>query len=467
MSTRFPGRLALLFVAVAVTFAGLQCPPATAANLHEEIDRLARPLIEDGTAVGFMVGVLRDGQTEFRGYGETSKGSGKVPDENTLFEIGSITKVFTCTLLADMVERGLVKLDDPVQNYLPDDVQMPISEGKSIKLVDLATHRSGLPRQPDNMKSTDYLNPYAEYDEKLLFAFLQGHKLRRPPGQFEYSNLAMGLLGAILARGAGTSYEQLLADRITGPLDLNDTRVTLDAARRERMAGAYSGALDAVRPWDFQVMAAAGGIRSSAKDMLKFAAANLDDKSPLAKAFQLAHAKHTEGLPGPLMGLGWMLSDNGDTFSHSGMTGGYGSELKVNRARKQAVIVLFNTASDRAMKLSEQVAKAAAGQQAEPLTPKKPGDSRPEVAVDPAILANYVGVYRILPQVDATFTVEDGKLVISGGGYSKVPLFARAPTEFFLKFVDAQFTFVPGEDGKASKLIIQSGNQRIEALRKE
>ncbi len=291
MALQLPRR-SCLARACAVALLAVFLRPASAADLRQQIDSLAQPLIEDGTAVGFVVGIVRDGQTQIFGYGETVKGSQTVPDGDTLFEIGSISKVFTCSLLADMVERGLMKLDDPVQQYLPDDVKMPVAEGQPIKLVDLATHTSGLPRLPDNLRPADLTNPYADYGDQQLFAFLNGHKLSRPPGKYEYSNLAMGLLGAVLARRAGTSYEQLLTDRITGPLAMNDTRITLDEAHRKRLATAYSFALEPVKSWDFQALAGAGAIRSTARDILKFAAANFDGSdAPLAKAFRLAQTK--------------------------------------------------------------------------------------------------------------------------------------------------------------------------------
>ena len=147
-----------------------------------------------------MIGVVQQGRTQILSYGETVKGSKIATDGDTVYEIGSITKVFTCTLLADLVERGLVKLDNPVQKYLPADVKMPIAEDKPITLLDLATQSSGLPRMPDNFKPADPSNPYADYGDQQIFAFLRGHKLRRPPGKYEYSNLGMGLLGEVLAR---------------------------------------------------------------------------------------------------------------------------------------------------------------------------------------------------------------------------------------------------------------------------
>ena len=141
---------------------------------------------------------MQNGKTRFLSYGETAKGS-RIADPDTVYEIGSVTKVFTATLLADMVVRGLVKLDDSVQQYLPADVKMPIADGKPIRLVDLATQNSGLPGMPDNFESAHPDNPFADYGERQLFAFLNGHKLRRPPGTYEYSNLGMGLLGVARA----------------------------------------------------------------------------------------------------------------------------------------------------------------------------------------------------------------------------------------------------------------------------
>ena len=138
--------------------------------------------------------------------------------------------MFTGVLLADMVQQGHVQLDDPVQQYLPASVQVPIVNGMAITLARLATHTSGLPSLPDNFTPTDVANPFADYTVVQMYAFLQGHMLRRPPGQYEYSNYAMGLLGHVLARHVGTTYEHLLIERIGRPLRMHDTRITLDAS---------------------------------------------------------------------------------------------------------------------------------------------------------------------------------------------------------------------------------------------
>ncbi|HEX6961207.1 MAG TPA: serine hydrolase, partial [Lacipirellula sp.] len=217
--------------------------PADARDLQKQIDPLAQSLIDDGHAVGFVVGVYQDGQQQIIGYGETSKGSGEKPDGKTVYEIGSVTKAMTGVILADMVRRGEVNVNDPLQRILPEGVKAPIADDQPITLEHIATHTSGLPRLPDNMGLFGIynpMNPYASYTPEKMYAFLKDHKLRRPPGEYEYSNYAMGLLGHELARLKGMTYEELFADRIAGPLDMQDTSVKLSESQQRRLAKPYS-----------------------------------------------------------------------------------------------------------------------------------------------------------------------------------------------------------------------------------
>jgi CubicO group peptidase (beta-lactamase class C family) len=441
--------------------------PANAADLQKQIDALAKPLIADGTAVGFVVGVLQDGKTRFFNYGETAKGSRRAPNPDTVYEVGSVTKVFTCTLLADMVERGLVKLDDPVQQYLPANVKMPMTDGKPIRLADLATQTSGLPRMPANFAPADPGNPYADYGERQLFAFLSGHTLRRPPGTYEYSNLGMGLLGVVLARRAGCTYEQLLSNRITRPLGLADTRITLDDRLRHRLAPPYNAALEPEKNWDFQALAGAGGVRSTARDLLRFAQANLAGDGPLGKAFRLAQTKRCDISNGLAMGLGWHIARDGITRLHSGMTGGYHTWLAIVPGRGIGVVVLSNTATMRISQFGELVTRAAFGSNVEPLPPQKRAAERKAVAVDAATLARYAGVYQLVPAFDLTVSVQNGQLMVQGTGQQKLPVFAESPTKFFYKAVDAQITFVPDKNGKVDLLILHQNGLNVEGKRKK
>jgi serine-type D-Ala-D-Ala carboxypeptidase/endopeptidase len=440
-------------------------PRANAADLQQQIDTLAKPLIADGTAVGFVVGVTRDGKTLFLSYGETVKGSRAAPNPDTVYEIGSVTKVFTATLLADMVERGLVKLNDPVQQYLPGDVKMPVADGKPIRLLDLATQSSGLPRMPDNLTPSNPLNPYADYEERQLFAFLNGHKLRRPPGTYEYSNLGMGVLGVVLARRAGSTYEQLLSDRITEPLGLGDTRISLDDRMRYRLAPPYNAAGEPERNWDFGAFAGAGAVRSTARDLLKFAQANLADDGPLHNAFHLAQKKHRDTVGGPAMGLGWHFARDGITRAHSGMTGGYHTYLAIVPSRGIGVVVVSNTATERISVFGDLVTRAAFGLEVEPLPPRKPQSEHKTMAVDAAILARYVGVYPLFAGLDLTVSLDKGQLMVQATGQPKLPVFAESPTRFFYKAVDAQITFVLNKDGKVEKLVLHQNGKDLEGMR--
>jgi D-alanyl-D-alanine-carboxypeptidase/D-alanyl-D-alanine-endopeptidase len=191
-------------------------------------------------------------------------------DAETIVEVGSITKVLTALLLADMVVRGEVALTDPAGKYLPETVKVPDYNGRAITLLDLASYTSGLPRRfPDNLRSSNPLNPYADYTVGQLYDYLAGHVLRSSPGiHFEYSNIGFSLLGHALAHYAGRAYEDLLIERICGPLGLTSTRITLTAEMGSRMAQGYNRGLEPTPAWDLPAFAGAGAVRSTANDLL-------------------------------------------------------------------------------------------------------------------------------------------------------------------------------------------------------
>jgi CubicO group peptidase (beta-lactamase class C family) len=432
-----------------------------ADDLAAKITALAQPYIDDGTAVGFVIGVLKDGKTRYFAFGTTEKGTNSPPNENTVYEMGSVSKVFTGTLLADMVERGEVKLDDPVQKYLPKGVTMPMFGDAPITLEHLATHTSGLPRMPDNFEPKDPTNPYADYTVEQMYAFLEKHTLRRGPGEQEYSNLGMGLLGQLLADRAGMSYERLLTERITKPLGISDTRITLDDELRKRLAKPYNAALELESNWDIPAMAGAGAIRSTASDMLKFAQANLADDGRLSKAVHLAQTKRDLQKGSREMGLGWSIARDGITRWHNGMTGGYHAWLAVVPKFDVGVVLLANTASMKMTELGENVTRLACGDNVQP--PKQ----RKEVEIDAKILAGYEGNYELAPMFSIRVTLEDGKLWAEATAQPKFRIFAESPTEFFYRVVDAQITFVTDDAGKATKLILHQGGRDIEGVRKE
>lgn len=325
-----------------------------ADDFKPQIDQTIRSLIEEKKTLGVAVGILTQNEpAKAFGYGKVAQKSDKEPDGDTIFEIGSITKVFTALLLSDMAAEGLVKLDDPVRLYLPDNVKVPTRGGKEITLLDLATHRSGLPRLPTNfvysqMRSAS--NPYAHYTPQLMFAFLSGYELPRGIGsKYEYSNFGFGLLGYALARKANRSYEELVVKRICEPLKMKDTRITLSPELRARLAEGHTTGGKVAANWDFDTLAGCGALRSSVSDLLIFAAANLGRiKTPLLSAMETCHAERGDSdVKTVRMGLGWhSLHPQGTeqkVIWHNGGTGGYHSYLGFIKESQTAVVVLSNS----------------------------------------------------------------------------------------------------------------------------
>ncbi|MEO1651969.1 MAG: serine hydrolase domain-containing protein, partial [Bacteroidota bacterium] len=244
-------------------------------QIAEDVQKNIQFRVDNGNHPSIIVGVISSKGRNFFTYGSKALRKKEAVDENTVYEIGSISKTFTGILLADMVIKKELKLDDPLQSLLPEGVEAPGRNGESIKLVHLANHRSSLPRMPTNFSPANPANPFADYSEAQLFDFLNGYILPRDIGsQYEYSNYAMGLLGYLLAAKKGLTYEALLQEVITKPLGLQNTAVTFSPAMRENLAPGHHNGLE-VQNWDLPTLAGAGGIRSTASDMLDYLAANM------------------------------------------------------------------------------------------------------------------------------------------------------------------------------------------------
>jgi CubicO group peptidase (beta-lactamase class C family) len=322
-------------------------PSKLAGQANRDALRLAmaKRIDEAKQGTGAVVGLITPQGKSFATYGRVSlEGPEATPD--TIFEIGSITKVFTSFLLGDMVERGEVMLDDPVRRFLPSSVTMPSRNGKQITLVDLATQTSGLPRDSVKVDLTATTSPYADYSANQLYAFLRSIRLDRDPGsKYEYSNVGMGLLGHALALRAGISYEDLLRRRIFEPLGMTSTTITLNAEHRARRATGYNVKLLALPPWTGGVIDPAGSINSTASDMLKFGAAMVDSNSPLKGAFaRMTSVRRPSDGPRSDQVLGWGIFKLGsnELVGHSGGTFGFQSRLIVDLTRKRSVVAWIN-----------------------------------------------------------------------------------------------------------------------------
>src|SRR5262245_48697169 len=250
-----------------------------------------------------------------------------------------------------MVARGEMRLDDPVSKYLPDSVKMPSRDDKVITLGNLAAQDSGLPRDPDNLPKNQLpQNLFADYSAEKLYAFLSGHKLQREPGsEFGYSNVGMALLGHAIARKANSDYESLVVERICRPLGMESTRIRLIPEMKSRLATGHDGDGKQTPAWSSQVYDGAGGIRSTANDLLKYVSANLGNGPP--NLSPLMAKNHTIRHQGPSThgdtAMPWYDRDQSaqtgmELLGHAGGTGGYYAFIGFNKRQGRGVVALSN-----------------------------------------------------------------------------------------------------------------------------
>jgi CubicO group peptidase (beta-lactamase class C family) len=455
---RIPYRLATaIAVAGSLNAAALaaQQPPtipdAVLANVRARVDA--------GWTPSIVIGVVDSGGTNYLAYGETTVDGGAPVNERTVYEIGSITKVFTGVVLADMATKREVSLDDPIQRYLPDSVHVPGADSQPITLRLLSAQRSGLPRMPTNFAPRDADNPYADYDAARLYAFLATYTLTRAPGAaYEYSNLGVGLLGLALARHEDTTYEALVRRHILDPLGMASTMIALTEEARARLAQGSADGRPAAN-WDIDALAGAGALRSTAEDMTTFLAAAMGLRhTSLDSAFRLAADPQFDAGPGGAMriGLGWhVLQTEGGMriVWHNGGTGGYRSWAGYDPARRIGVVVLTSSTEaidDIGLHLLDSTI---------PLTPV-----RFAVTLPAATLDEYVGEYPLTPAFVITVTREGDRLMAQATRQPAFRIWASAPDEFFLKVVDAQISFTRSADGNVDGLILHQGgrDQRAE-----
>lgn len=321
---------------------------AAARDLRTRTEEMASKYLASRAKGALVIGVVQNGKANWLGFGQVSATQTNPPDAETLFEIGSVTKVFTGILLAQMVQAGKVQLSDPITKYLPAEVKLP-EELRPITLAQLATHTSGLPRLPDNLDLSPAraANPYAPYTRRELYAYLTTAKLTHPPGEKSvYSNLGVGLLGHLLALRAGRPYAELVRDGILDPLGLTNTTITLTAAQRERLSPGHDAAGNVVANWDFAVLAPAGALRSCVADLLRFVQANLaaNNRAELGPALALAR-KTQYASPTGNVGLCWQIREVRSGYRlcwHNGGTGGYVSFLGLDREHQTGVVLLSN-----------------------------------------------------------------------------------------------------------------------------
>jgi len=282
-------------------------------QIPREVKENVRFRVDHGYNVGIIIGIVNPKGTDYYDYGTATIAGKEKLNEDTIFEIGSITKVFTALLLVDMAERDEVNLDDPIEKYLPGSIRVPTYNGQRITLSQLAIHTSGLPMNPNNMTVDNPSNPFSDYSVKRMYDFISNYKLQRNPGtRFEYSNYGFGLLGHILALHGKTTYEGLVKQRITDKLGMADTLITPNPKMQRCFAKGYSGVVE-VPHHEYLSLKGSAALRSTARDMLIFLAANMGlENSSLFLASKAIHKSRHQLVPNMHVGWGWYIRTIGD-----------------------------------------------------------------------------------------------------------------------------------------------------------
>lgn len=528
-------RSLIMFFAIALTTGCQAADPSIQTGVATGLERA----IERGDARAIAVGLYDNGQTSVTGFGRLSRDDGSTPTGESIFEIGSITKVFTSLLTQVQEDQDELDWDDSIGELLPGTI-FASDQVASITLRELATHRSGLPRIPDNMEMSDPMNPYEGYDRVRLLEFVGGLEPESLIKEYAYSNLAVGLLGEIASDAAGADYGPAMYRDVLQPLSMNDSGVQLREDQENRLAQGFSAGAD-MPNWDgFDALAGAGALLSSVDDMLTFIGANLnpDNLQEPLDAIRVTQA-------GGETALGWHILNTDDghpVFWHNGGTGGYASYLAIRPDTGTGVVILsastdynkitelgFDQISGRVADRSvtnldaypgsyqiaegfvltvsvedDELCAQATGQGAFKLTPSAKnefvfpaadirivfdiGDDglagsltlfqggqespaprvaggqapqvRTEIAVDAALLDDYVGKYELAPSVVISVVSRDGQLYAQLAGQAAYPVFAYEQDRFFYKVVDAQLQFERDENGEVDVVVLHQGGEQ-------
>lgn len=458
-----------VLAAVALVACGSSKPagPATPASQVSPLDvvdprgphqaaiaALVQPLLDAEITRSLVVGVYDAGKLEIYGFGVGP--GGQPPTGLTLYDIGSVTKVYTSLLLADAVQRKEVDIDTPVADLLPPGVTVPTRDQQVITLRHLSLHSSGLPRLPPAIAARAASpDPYAAYGESHLYADLVRTHLESTPGTtIAYSNYGAGLLGFALGRKLGQGYEKAVTSRILEPLALTDTTFAVRPADAARYAEGTNDELVKVKPWKFDALAGAGALISTARDQLRLIEIELDaaagGKQVLRRAMALSQEPQLEG-SGQNTGLGWQIDAEG-RYWHNGGTAGHHSFIGFDTKTRRGVVLLSGTSTSLIDAVAVKLYKVLAGEQ---LPPRK--------APTAEQLVPFAGTYDFAGQ-QLKVTAQGKRLYVEGPGEPKIRMIPISESQFWIESLQAIVAF-EREGDKVTRAVFMVGDQRIAATR--
>lgn len=312
------------------------------------VDSLVRRFARQTALVGLSVGVVTKDASVMYGYGEVVKNTKQIPNAQTIFEIGSVTKTFTALLLAEAVSQNRINLDDDIRNHLKGNYTNLQFQGEPIRFRHLVNHTSGLPRLPDDLEqqpSYDEGDPYKNYSKEMILAYLHKVKLSKRPGTHsEYSNYGVALLGLLLESAMGRPYEELLTLYVYQPLGMKSTFANVPESLKKQMVELYDkNCAFVVTPWNLGDVTPAGGLKSTPEDMMAYMHGQLNNAT---QAIKLSHNQTYMESSGQGVAYGWMLLtlNNGDhLYWHNGATGGSTSFCAFIPERGVGIVILNNS----------------------------------------------------------------------------------------------------------------------------
>jgi CubicO group peptidase (beta-lactamase class C family) len=413
-----------------------------------------QPLIDAELATAIVVGIIDGGKREIYGFGKGP--DGKAPDGKTLFELGSVTKIYTGLLLADAVQRREIDLDTPVAELLPTGVTVPTRDKRVITLRHLALHSSGLPPLPPSLR-IDTPTPFAAYGENQLYADLVRTQLIATPGErILYSEYGSGVLAHALGRKIGGGYPAAVQARVLGPLQLHDTFFVVPKQAQAHLAPGTNEDLLPAPAWTYDALVGAGGMVSSMRDQLALLEAELDaeagGKGPLRAAMRLTQEAQLEGA-GDNEGLGWQI-DSAGRYWHNGTTGGYHAFVGFDPKTRRAIAILAATRTSLVDSTAAALYRALAGEDVKP--PRFP---------DGAQLAAFAGNYDF-QGMELVISVAGKRLYVEGPGEPKIRMVPISEREFWIERLQSIVVFEREAD-KVKRAIFIVGDKQMSAPRVE
>ena len=444
----------LLLIAT-LAFAAEAAAVPSDSEIHRIIEERVQTIAGPEGGMGIVVGVLDEKGPRVVAYGDTGAAERRPLTGDSVFEIGSVTKVFTALLLVDMVRSRDLRLTDPVAKYLPKGTKLPERNGRSFTLLDLATHTSGLPFMPDNLPALESQD--ASYSKADLYRFIAAQTLQRDIGsEWDYSNLDYWLLQEAIATRGRADFEQLLQKRVIAPLGLQSTAITLPPQLEARVAIGHDAVMQPTAPLAsrpvFNLMPAAGGMLSSANDLLKFLSVTMGyEESKLAPSMaKLLQTRRPAGESE--QALGWMIIGTGDDalVLHDGGTLGFSSSVAWLPQQRAGVVVLMNQAGNVG-----DIARHL-------LRPSLPLETatrarHTEITLDAGTLDAYAGRYDLQDEGVTTIAREGTLLTIelpTSWGLPKLRLHAESQRDFFATELPLRVTFEVDASNRVTGMLV-------------